>query len=144
MRNIQVALAVIIENDKILLTQRFDPSNPTMHMKWQLPGGGVEKDETIANACIREAREETGLTIQLATNKFQKISKQYSTDIYHLHGFLARPISDTIDVSKDEETNDAKWLTREEVEKLECVDETKEMIDLSIKYYASRTDKHKE
>ena len=57
-----VVLAVIvavIENEKILLTRRED------FEVWCLPGGGVEEGESAAQAAIREAKEETGIDVQL-------------------------------------------------------------------------------
>jgi ADP-ribose pyrophosphatase YjhB (NUDIX family) len=49
----------IIEKDSILLIQRED------FRVWGLPGGDVDPGESLVQAAIREAREETGLTVEL-------------------------------------------------------------------------------
>jgi ADP-ribose pyrophosphatase YjhB (NUDIX family) len=49
----------IIDDGRILLTKREDLEI------WCLPGGHVDAGESIAETAIREAREETGLEIQL-------------------------------------------------------------------------------
>lgn len=36
--------------------------NPTYKPEWEIPGGIVEQDESTRQACIREVREEIGLT----------------------------------------------------------------------------------
>jgi ADP-ribose pyrophosphatase YjhB (NUDIX family) len=58
MKEIAVNVAVLQDN-KILLTQRDDFET------WILPGGGVELGESIAQAAIRETKEETGLDVEL-------------------------------------------------------------------------------
>jgi len=58
MKEIAVNVAVLQDN-KILLTQRNDFET------WILPGGGVELGESIAQAAIRETKEETGLDVEL-------------------------------------------------------------------------------
>jgi len=49
----------VIQEDRILLTQRDDFET------WILPGGGVEEGESVAQAAIRETKEETGLDVEL-------------------------------------------------------------------------------
>lgn len=58
MPGIAVNVAVIHEG-KILLTKREDFET------WILPSGGVEEGESLAQAAIRETKEETGLDVEL-------------------------------------------------------------------------------
>lgn len=60
-REVRLGVGVIIINDQkqILLERRSDCS------MWGLPGGRVERGESISQTAIREAYEETGLTIEV-------------------------------------------------------------------------------
>ncbi len=52
--------AIIFDQDgKFLLTKREDNG------QWCLPGGAVEAGESVAEACIREVFEETGLNVRV-------------------------------------------------------------------------------
>ena len=54
--------AVIICKDKIVLIKR---KNPPFKDHYALPGGFVEYGETTEDACKREAKEETGLDVEI-------------------------------------------------------------------------------
>jgi len=59
MLRLGVSAILLDEDGKFLLTQRTDNG------QWCLPGGAAESGETVAEACIREVFEETGLHVRV-------------------------------------------------------------------------------
>ena len=53
--------AVVVGPSGVLLVRR---AHPPMQGEWSLPGGAVEVGETLAEAIVREVREETGLDVE--------------------------------------------------------------------------------
>ncbi|WP_462158413.1 NUDIX hydrolase [Pseudoalteromonas sp. GB56] len=60
--NVTVAL-VLKHNDRYLLVEEYDKY--TGKRVFNQPAGHLEQGETIADACLRELKEETGLSAQL-------------------------------------------------------------------------------
>ena len=55
------AVAMIVQNARLLVIHRQKPDQDY----YVLPGGSVEEGESIEQACVREAKEETGLDVVL-------------------------------------------------------------------------------
>ena len=53
---------IILVEGKLVLIQRM---NPPYQGQWALPGGFVDVGETVEDAATREAKEETGLDVEL-------------------------------------------------------------------------------
>ncbi|MEU3505815.1 NUDIX hydrolase [Streptomyces hundungensis] len=58
----KVARVILLDpQDRILLMHGYEPEDPS-DTWWFTPGGGLEGDETRAEAALRELAEETGIT----------------------------------------------------------------------------------
>ncbi len=103
-----VAGVVIVKDGKILLVQE---SWEKVRGKWNLPAGKVDMGETIEQAAVREAKEETGLDVQLKKHVF---TLHQSIEDSVLHSYLAEIKSGEIKFDP-EEILDVKWFEIDEV-----------------------------
>lgn len=80
---IEVAAGILADaQDRVLLMQRL----PGKHLagKWEFPGGKLEAGETVAQALVRELREELGVEV-LASAPLISIPWRYPEKTVHLH-----------------------------------------------------------
>lgn len=111
--------AVIINEGKMILVKRgVEPGKG----EWSIPGGLVELGETVRDAVIREAKEETGLDVEIIVDRPLDAFDNIDIDEkggFHYHfvllQFLTQPKSGTLKPSSD--AVDAKWVPIEKVEK---------------------------
>ncbi|MEU8888896.1 NUDIX hydrolase [Streptomyces sp. NPDC048442] len=70
----RVARVILFDpEDRVLLMHGFEPEDPDRRW-WFTPGGGVEGEETLAEAALREVAEETGITdVELGPVLWQRI-----------------------------------------------------------------------
>ena len=103
MKSIDVVAAIILQNGKILGTQR---GYGDFAGGWEFPGGKIEKGETPEEALVREIHEELDATI--AVDKLITIvDYDYDTFHLHMHCFLSHVASGTLQLH---EHSAAKWL----------------------------------
>ncbi len=99
---LQIALALIMRGDEILVQRRASSADHLPDVS-EFPGGKIEANESPEEAAIREAREETGLTIQIV-RALEPIEWDYPERIVVLHPFEARIVSG--------EVVGAKWVLK--------------------------------
>jgi 8-oxo-dGTP pyrophosphatase MutT (NUDIX family) len=58
-------IVLLNDRDEILLLRAHDPSDATRAPWWEIPGGGIDGDETSAEGATRELYEETGIRAEV-------------------------------------------------------------------------------
>jgi ADP-ribose pyrophosphatase YjhB (NUDIX family) len=86
--------------------------------EWSLPGGVLECGETLREAAVREAREETGLTVEPSEmlGVYERVIRGDEGRVrYHyvLIDFLCRPLGGDLKAGSD--AADVRWFTRDEL-----------------------------
>jgi len=105
---------------KVLLTRRTDNG------LWCLPGGGMDPGESIAETCIREVREETGLEVHITRLTGVYSSPNWLTEypdgsrvqIVALN-FEAEVLGGNLTLN--DEVSEFGYFTIQEIEKLEMI-----------------------
>jgi ADP-ribose pyrophosphatase YjhB (NUDIX family) len=116
--------ALIVDEGKLVLIKRgVEPRKG----KWSIPGGAVELGEKVRDAVVREAEEESGLKVEIVTNRpldtVDNIIEDENKRLqYHyvLLQFITHPKSGTLNPGGD--ALEAKWVLFSEVETYDLTD----------------------
>lgn len=84
-KRIQVAMGIIYQNEKILITQRR--ASDSLGGLWEFPGGKVEVGESPEACLHRELKEELDVSVRI-TDRLEPIHHTYDTCIIELIPFL--------------------------------------------------------
>ncbi len=106
---IAVDILIIEDNQIVLLTRAIEPFRGL----FDLPGGMVEYGETVEQAAVREAEEETGLKVKL--NEILGVYSSPNRDPrFHTIAiaFISQPIEGELKSSYEGE---AKWYNIEKI-----------------------------
>jgi 8-oxo-dGTP diphosphatase len=132
---IDVACAIILNKDKILVTQRSEKMS--LPLKWEFPGGKIENNETAENCIIREIKEELNIEIEIVIKLGAK-SFNYDTFSITLIPFISNYVSGELILA---EHKDAKWLSKTDLHLLDWALADIPVLELFLKanYGATRT-----
>lgn len=107
-----VAALIWNEDGQFLICQR--PPDKARAFLWEFVGGKVEPGETLAQALVRECREELAITIRVG-NVFMDVTHEYPDVTVHLTVFEAT-------VCKGKPTRlehaDLRWISPAEIPNL--------------------------
>ena len=124
--------AIIIEDGRVLLVKR---GHPPLAGEWSIPGGVLEVGETLREAAVREAREETCLTVEPAEllGVYDRVLRDDDgRTLYHyvLIDFLCRRVGGEARAADD--ADEVRWFTQEEADELALPEDTAEVIRLGF------------
>jgi len=113
---------IMIKEGKILLVHRIKKSKEY----YVIPGGGIEKDENIEQAAVREIKEETGLDIVLGRKLYEKEDRS-RLESY----FLAKSFNGELKLGKPEIDRQSKdnvylleWVSLKDLREINLLPES--------------------
>lgn len=110
---IDVTCAIILNENKVLVMQRSEMM--TMPLKWEFPGGRVEKEKSEESCLHREIKEELNLEVEIL-QRLESKCYDYETFTIKLIPFVVKYISGQMKLA---EHKDYQWLTSEELRNLD-------------------------
>ena len=125
---------------EVLLIRR---NNPPARGLWSFPGGVVRLGETLAEALIREFREETGLIVRPGplVSALDRIVYDDAGQIrYHyiLLDYLCKRIEGNLAAGSD--AGEAKWIGIDDIEGMRVTEGLKRIIDRAKQYAPGKKD----
>jgi 8-oxo-dGTP diphosphatase len=124
------------EASRVLLIRR---GQAPLLGEWSLPGGVLECGESLREAAIREAREETGLQVEAVEmlGVYERVIRSDDGRVrYHyvLIDFLCRPLGGVLKAASD--AADVRWFTREELPALNLANDANDVVRKGLAYVA--------
>ncbi|MGA2360202.1 MAG: NUDIX hydrolase [Terriglobales bacterium] len=116
------------DDHRVLLIRR---GQPPLLGEWSLPGGVLECGETLREAAVREAREETGLLVEAGEllGVYERVIRGDEGRVrYHyvLIDFLCRPVGGDLKAGSD--AADVRWFTRDELPALKLAYDANDVV----------------
>jgi 8-oxo-dGTP diphosphatase len=120
--------AIIIDDGRVLLVKR---GHPPLAGEWSIPGGVLELGETLREAAVREAREETCLAVETAEllGVYDRVLRDNDgRTLYHfvLIDFLCLPVAGDAEAADD--ADEVRWFTPAEIADLGLAEDTAQVI----------------
>ncbi|WP_034890853.1 (deoxy)nucleoside triphosphate pyrophosphohydrolase [Gillisia sp. Hel_I_29] len=108
---IQVTCALIVNKNKVLCAQRSEKMS--LPLKWEFPGGKLEKGETLEDCLKREIKEELGLNVKILQRLPSNTHRYSDKKIIELIPFRCSLQTSEIDLK---EHSKIEWVTVSQLE----------------------------
>jgi 8-oxo-dGTP diphosphatase len=93
----------------VLILRKNEP------LGWALPGGFLDWGEELGAACRREAKEETGLDVELVTQFFTYSDPRRDPRRHTISTVYACRVPAGAELKADDDATDARWFSESEV-----------------------------
>ena len=131
-KHIVVPLALIIKDEKLLITLRNDPHRPEAHKKWEVPGGVVDFGETIETTVIKESKEEVGYKVKVIKQLQGIMVRDHKFPNFRYQVYLIPHVCKITGGKLNIDNNevlDAKWIRPQDHVKFQFLPGDKEWLD---------------
>lgn len=115
MKQVNVAAAIIINNDKILCVQRGPNKLEYISKKFEFPGGKIESGESPQETVVREIYEELKMNVAVEQD-FLIVNHEYPDFKIQMHAFICSTPTREFELS---EHISFKWLNVSELKQLD-------------------------
>lgn len=131
MKQVHVAVGVIVSNNMFFLTKRL--AHVHQGGKWEFPGGKVEQGESVAEALHRELQEEIAIDV-LSCTPLVKIEHDYGDkkvllDVFLVDNFQGEPTA--------QEGQEENWFSFKELSLVEFPEANVEIVRKLAELYDS-------
>ena len=125
--------AVIVQAGRVALIRR---ANEPFRGEWSIPGGRVELGEALRDAVMREALEETGLSVEVGDllEVYESIIPDPGGSIRFHHvvlDYACAVVSGTLCAGAD--ALEARWVTPDELRELRVSEAARRIINKALK-----------
>ena len=111
----RVGQGILIEDRKVLLSgNRWYSAKP---LAWTLPGGRAEEGEGVAEAVVREWREETGLDVEVLDLAYVAESRSVvAKRLFLVCAFVVRRLSGELSCQADTGVEELRFVSPQELD----------------------------
>ena len=124
---IAVGAVVVDRGGRVLLVRRARPPSAGA---WTLPGGRVERGESLGEAVVRELREEAAVSVEVKAPLCVVVLEREGY-AYEIHEHLVVPAGDARPEAGDDAA-EARWVTRDDLASLGVLPDAVEVIDQGL------------